>query len=81
MTLNLIEASFLGTVLEGVFYGNLYYIYMYDVLPQFLFIFRTLLHHICPVLLGSYIEERRRQKYSYLSHIIALSSMHCLFRP
>ena len=35
MPLSIIEASFLGTVLEGVFYGNLYYIYMYDVpMPQ-----------------------------------------------
>ena len=35
MSLNIIEASFIGTVLEGVFYGKLYYIY--DV-PCFQFI-------------------------------------------
>ena len=34
MPLGLIEATFLGTVLEGVLYGNLYYIYMYDALTS-----------------------------------------------
>ena len=80
MPLGLIEADFLGTVLDGLFYGNLYY--KYDVpVPLNYFIFRILLHHISPVLAGSYIKTIRRQKYSHLSHIITLRSMHCFFRP
>ena len=34
MPLNAIEASFIGTILEGVFYGNLYYIYDVPILQS-----------------------------------------------
>jgi hypothetical protein len=32
MPLTAIEADFIGTILEGVFYGNLYYIYDVSIL-------------------------------------------------
>ena len=80
MPLGLIEAGFLGTVFEGLFYGNL--CYEYD-LPgaSIYFIFRNLLRRICPVPPDSSIEEIRPQKYSHLSHVIALRSVHCFLRP